>query len=138
MASGYLQGSPSLLCCTGLLTVAVATVISITHYVYARRRYPPGPKAWPIIGNVFNMPKTYQWLVFQDWSRIFGEYFLYSFIYELFSIYIGSDILHLKIFGTHMFILNSATVARELLDKRSAIYSDRYMSSVPFLLHSRV
>lgn len=36
-----------------------------------------------------------------------------------------SDILYLNLAGKHMVILNSFKAAKELLDKRSAIYSSR-------------
>ena len=35
------------------------------------------------------------------------------------------DIIHVNIFGKHSIFLNSWEVANELLEKRSAIYSDR-------------
>ncbi|KAF8695637.1 cytochrome P450, partial [Rhizoctonia solani] len=38
---------------------------------------------------------------------------------------LGSDIIHLNIMGQSIVVLNSAQAASDLLDKRSAIYSDR-------------
>ena len=35
------------------------------------------------------------------------------------------DVVHIKIFGQPLVILNSLKAARDLLDKRSSIYSDR-------------
>ncbi|THU99936.1 hypothetical protein K435DRAFT_855184 [Dendrothele bispora CBS 962.96] len=37
----------------------------------------------------------------------------------------NSDIVHIKVLGDRTIILNSAKVTNELLEKRSAIYSDR-------------
>ncbi|KAI0297570.1 cytochrome P450 [Multifurca ochricompacta] len=54
------------------------------------------------------MPTRDEWATFQKWSKDFG-----------------SDIVHVTVFGTHIVILNSAKAANELLDGRSAIYSDR-------------
>ena len=34
-------------------------------------------------------------------------------------------LIHLKAFGQHIIVLNSAQVASDLLDKKSSIYSDR-------------
>ena len=75
MASDYLQleGGLPLLRCAGFLAIVVTAIICILHRVHIRRRYPPGPKGWPLIGNWLEMPKTHQWLVFQDWSRKFGK-----------------------------------------------------------------
>ncbi|TFK32282.1 putative monooxygenase [Crucibulum laeve] len=68
---------------------------------------PPGPRRLPIIGNVFQMPQTSPWLTFTKWAKTYG------------------DIMHVDVVGKHMVVLNSAKVARELLDKRSLTYSDR-------------
>jgi hypothetical protein len=38
---------------------------------------------------------------------------------------LGSEIIHLNLFGTHVVVLNTAQAATELLDKRSLMYSDR-------------
>ncbi|KAI6103420.1 hypothetical protein F5141DRAFT_1293335 [Pisolithus sp. B1] len=35
------------------------------------------------------------------------------------------SIMHLEVFGKHMIVLNSAQAARDLMDKRAAIYSHR-------------
>ena len=37
----------------------------------------------------------------------------------------AGDVMHVKIFGQSMVILHSLQAARDLLDKRSSIYSDR-------------
>jgi hypothetical protein len=39
---------------------------------------------------------------------------------------IDSDIVHANSLGTHVIVLNSAKALRELFEKRSSIYSDRY------------
>lgn len=38
---------------------------------------------------------------------------------------LAGDILFFKVFGKRIIVLNSDEAARDLLDKRSAIYSDR-------------
>ena len=38
---------------------------------------------------------------------------------------LAGDIVHVKIFGKHVIMLNSARAVNDLLDKRSSIYSDR-------------
>ncbi|KAJ3964513.1 cytochrome P450 [Lentinula raphanica] len=69
---------------------------------------PPGPKGWPIIGNIFDIPAEYPWKVYRRWGQQFD-----------------SEIITLKLPGPPLLVLNSAKAADELLIKRSAIYSDR-------------
>jgi hypothetical protein len=38
----------------------------------------------------------------------------------------GSDVVYADVMGSHIIILNSMKAARDLLEKRSSIYSDRY------------
>jgi hypothetical protein len=42
------------------------------------------------------------------------------------TLMIETDILHLNMAGSHIIILNSAKAATELLEKRSAVFSDRW------------
>ena len=68
---------------------------------------PPGPPTVPILGNVHLLPPRDVHLQYQKWAQEYGP------IYSL-------------IFGTKtMIILSNGDVVRDLLDKRSAIYSDR-------------
>ena len=34
---------------------------------------PPGPKGLPVIGNVFDMPKSHDWITFTEWNKRYGE-----------------------------------------------------------------
>ncbi|EMD37505.1 hypothetical protein CERSUDRAFT_114144 [Gelatoporia subvermispora B] len=68
---------------------------------------PPGPKPWPLIGNVRDIPTIYPWKTYAEWGKQYG------------------DIVHLRLFGQHMIVLNSWTDVSNLLEKRSANYSDR-------------
>ncbi|KAJ7511455.1 cytochrome P450 [Mycena galericulata] len=69
---------------------------------------PPGPKKLPLIGNLFNLPSTFHWETYMEWSRMYN-----------------TDILHLNLAGTSMIILSSLEATDTLLEKRSAVYSDR-------------
>ncbi|PPQ86501.1 hypothetical protein CVT25_008245 [Psilocybe cyanescens] len=70
--------------------------------------YPPGPPSRSLLfGNVADIPKTKQWIGFTQWREQYG------------------DIIHFRVLREHMIILNSLEVAKDLLEKRSNIYSDR-------------
>ncbi|TBU44100.1 cytochrome P450 [Dichomitus squalens] len=71
------------------------------------RPLPPGPKPLPVLGNMFDVPRSRQWISYRDLSRVYG------------------DILHFRIFTKSYVVLNSAEAMYELLDKRTANTSDR-------------
>ncbi len=86
-----------------------------------------------MIGNLRDVPFKYQWLTYERWGREVGECILilnhHRIIGFIFFLYLGSDIIHAELFGTHLVVLNSEKAATDLLDKRSSIYSDRCVST---------
>ncbi|EPS94254.1 hypothetical protein FOMPIDRAFT_1134729 [Fomitopsis schrenkii] len=88
-------------------------LLSATAYLLIQRTarttkpYPPGPRGWPVIGNLLQIPQVDPWLVYSAWADKFG------------------DVVHLSALSDHLVILNTAQAAKDLLDGRSTIYSDR-------------
>ncbi|KAJ7251425.1 cytochrome P450, partial [Mycena rebaudengoi] len=82
--------------------------------LYSKRRrsphfpLPPGPKKLPLFENLFDLPSKFEWETYAKWSK------------EL-----DSDIIHLSVAGKSIVILSSVDAVFDLLDQRSAIYSDR-------------
>ncbi|KAH7908057.1 cytochrome P450, partial [Hygrophoropsis aurantiaca] len=67
----------------------------------------PGPPPTPVVGNIrgFNVGAPY--LTYTEWAAAYG------------------DIVYSRFFDQDIIIINSEEVARDLLDRRSHIYSDR-------------
>ncbi|KAH8817720.1 cytochrome P450 [Flagelloscypha sp. PMI_526] len=85
----------------------------LSHLVKRKLRHlPPGPRGWPILGNLLDMPKTHPWHKFQEWSKKYG------------------DVCYVNLAGQDIVLLGSHKVASDLLDKRSSIYSGRPRSHV--------
>ncbi|TFL03965.1 cytochrome P450 [Pterulicium gracile] len=93
-----------------MYTLAVLAVAAIFLPMLRRKRkkYPPGPAGLPIIGNMFDMPSQFQWITFANWSKDYG-----------------SPVVHARIFGQSVVVLNSHQSVNDLLEKRSSLYSDR-------------
>lgn len=68
---------------------------------------PPGPKGWPFVGNISDIPHKNSWLTYMEWRKIYG------------------DIIYVELFGSPTVILNDLEDIHELLDKRSANTADR-------------
>ncbi|KAG1745650.1 cytochrome P450 [Suillus lakei] len=88
--------------------------------------YPPGPRGWPLIDNVLDMPRIKPWLTFTEWGKKYG------------------DITHIEVLGRHIMVLNSVKTTMEMLDNKGTLYSDRpilpmggelvgWKDSLPFL-----
>ncbi|TVY34892.1 Cytochrome P450 monooxygenase [Lachnellula occidentalis] len=68
---------------------------------------PPGPPTIPILGNLHLIPKERPHLQFQKWAQEYGP---------IFSLILGTKTV---------IILSTPTAVKDLLDKKSSIYSSR-------------
>ncbi|KAJ7891635.1 cytochrome P450 [Mycena olivaceomarginata] len=97
-------------------TVVLCTFFIILTTLYAvrlrARRHklplPPGPPKLPLVGNLFDVPSTFQWKSYARWSKQYD-----------------SDIIHLDLAGTSVIVLSSFEATDALFEKRSSLYSDR-------------
>ncbi|CAE6467571.1 unnamed protein product [Rhizoctonia solani] len=90
----------------GLTSLALVLLWRLIRRPKIRR--PPSPTSLPFVGNLFSIPPDHEHVAFVK----LGEQ-------------LKSDIVFLEIFGHQVLVLNSAKAALELLEKRSALYSDR-------------
>jgi hypothetical protein len=42
---------------------------------------PPGPKGHPLIGNLFAHPVEKPWLVYKDWCKNYGDFFIIIWLF---------------------------------------------------------
>ncbi|KAL4890650.1 cytochrome P450 [Aspergillus ambiguus] len=90
------------------LTIIVGLFLLRIVYEYHRdRNLPPGPRRLPFIGNIHQAPQVLPWRTFHEWSRKYGP------------------IMSAQFGGQTIILIADAAIARELLDKRGSIYSDR-------------
>ncbi|KAI0714193.1 cytochrome P450 [Cerioporus squamosus] len=90
-----------------LLFLAAALLLVLYIRRPGKRRLPPGPRPLPIVGNVLDFPRKHLGRDFRELSRRYG------------------DVVYLQVLGQSVVILSSYEAACELMEKRSANYSDR-------------
>ncbi|KAH6899483.1 O-methylsterigmatocystin oxidoreductase [Coprinopsis sp. MPI-PUGE-AT-0042] len=73
---------------------------------------PPGPRGYPLIGNVLDIPTEHPWQVYSDWSKKYG------------------DVFYFEALGNKFVVLNSLDAINTLLVERSSNYSDRIKSPI--------
>ncbi|KAJ7186809.1 putative monooxygenase [Mycena filopes] len=100
----------------GIALLAVAgAYLTVTTLVRRKSSYPPGPRRLPIVGNAFQIPKHWQWLTYSAWAQKYGP------------------VVYLEAVGQPLVLLNSYEAAKDLLEQRSAIYSDRPRLEMAYL-----
>ncbi|CAE6486226.1 unnamed protein product [Rhizoctonia solani] len=94
------------------VVIAASALALMRHYWPGssgrKLRHPPSPKPLPFVGNIFSIPPGLDHLTYMEFGKQFN-----------------SDIIYLNMMGQPLVILNSAQAASEILEKRSAVYSDR-------------
>jgi len=115
-----------------LVVVAAVVTFAMLRRQWTSRRppYPPGPKGYPLIGNVFDFPKNPIWEGFARMAKEHGEQRALSRPTLAPSGCLNwriteTDILHLDMMGSHLVLLSNSDVATDLLERRSVIYGDR-------------
>ncbi|KAG2145571.1 hypothetical protein BD769DRAFT_847115 [Suillus cothurnatus] len=90
-----------------------AVTVLLLLYRWSRPRkstglsLPPGPRSLPFLGNVADIDMVRPWRTYSEWKEKYGP------------------IVSCRLIDQTVVIINSEKIARQLLDQRSAIYSDR-------------
>ncbi|KAJ6515578.1 putative monooxygenase [Mycena sanguinolenta] len=105
---------------SGKIAITLACIFVLSALLSRSRKnkkgkLPPGPARLPLIGSALHIPQKYQWLTFSKWADEYG------------------DVVYLEAVGQPMVLLNTAKAAKDLLEQRSAIYSDRPQMEMAYL-----
>ncbi|KAJ7598538.1 cytochrome P450 [Mycena floridula] len=86
------------------LLPAIALILAATLWLIRRHhqsqllRYPPGPRAYPFIGNILDFPRAQWWLKFESLAHEFGP------------------LVHLQIANRHILLLNDLESVKSVMD----------------------
>jgi len=111
--------------------MAALLVIFLSKVTKKSPNYPPGPPRDPILGNARQMTGDYIELKFTEWGKRYGLF--YSFTVGIGALAdrlsavdtVVGDVNYLEVLGQPLIILNSYIACKDLLEKRSGIYSSR-------------
>ncbi|KZV85698.1 cytochrome P450 [Exidia glandulosa HHB12029] len=85
----------------------VAVVAPLLWLSQDKQQRPPGPRRFPLLGNVLDISVDDIWLLFSRWGKEYGS------------------LVYIKIFNQPTLIINSHHIAVDLMTRRARVYSDR-------------
>ncbi|EKM77775.1 hypothetical protein AGABI1DRAFT_121852 [Agaricus bisporus var. burnettii JB137-S8] len=102
------MGLPYFTSLTGLgILYFLYRYVKTTNVNPRRLPLPPGPKRYPLIGSILDVPPSRPWLVYDEWFKTYG------------------DLVYFKLLGKSFLLVGSLERAVDIFEKRSTNYSDR-------------
>ncbi|KAI3448755.1 hypothetical protein Pfo_005420 [Paulownia fortunei] len=94
-----------------LLLLLLLPFIFLLHHLYYRLRFrlPPGPRPWPVVGNLYDI-KPVRFRCFAEWAQSYGP---------IISVWFGS---------TLNVIVSNSELAKEVLKEKDQQLADRHRS----------
>jgi len=94
---------------TSAVLLVLILFLSVVRDVFHRRtsRLPPGPPGLPFLGNLLELPAEFLHLKLDKWSKQYGPFYT------------------IWMMGQPFLVLGSVSVAADVLDRMSAVTSDR-------------
>ena len=110
-----------------LLGLALIFVIVVSVHANKNRQLPlpPGPRAWPVVGNLLDVPRKRAFFGYSKWASDYGEWLTRFLAVTILKYNAGSDILFMQLPSQPVIIVNTVEAANDLMYKRSSIYSDK-------------
>lgn len=113
-----------------LIALGLFVFFARRAWIHSRRSLPlpPGPKGWPVIGNILDVPKEKRHIAFMEMGHKYGlQTQATGFIHNhQLTRLTESDLLYFDMAnGMSLLILNSAEAAYDFFVERSGLYSGR-------------
>ncbi len=114
----------------GQLVIALSVALYLRSIARWRARscgrpLPPGPRRLPIVGNMFDMPRSRQWVGYRDLSHELGKRDPPPPRMLVLIGLVQGDVMYFQVLGQSIVVLGSSEAIFEFLDKRSANTSGR-------------
>ena len=120
---------------TGFLGFAIASFLALVAFLglWQSKRgrgspvnnpLPPGPPPLPILGNILDVDKNEPWKSFTNLGKTYGiGQIIFHRSYRL--TFLPGELIYLRLGNMNAIVVSSEEVARDILERRSNIYSDR-------------